>query len=122
MCGLNVGESLSYIAGQCNTNSTYNPGGGENPRFQSTSGVRAMALNGLSGHNLDGEYAYFKAFTQHLKIFTSPVRSTSSSTIEDEIAPMNFRVLVVRVRTGNKASKFTPTIDGLDATQPNITA
>lgn len=120
MCGLNVGESLSYIAGQCNANSYYNTGGGENPRFFSTSGIRPMALNGQTGHNIDGEYGYHKSFNQKLKIFVSPVRSTSASTIEDEIAPMNFRLLVVRVRTGNKASKFTPTLDGLDGTQASL--
>lgn len=120
MCGLNVGESLSYIAGQCNTNSTYNPGGGETPRFLSTSGIRPMALNGVSGHNIDGEYGYQKSFNQKLKVYCFPVATSTASTIASEIAPLNFRVLVVRVRTGNKASKFTPTLDGIDGTQASL--
>ena len=120
MCGLNVGESLSYIANQCNVNTTYNPGGTEVPRFQNTSGIRPMALNGVTGQNIEGEYGYHKSFNQKLKIAVQPVRSTNATTIEDEIAPMNFRCLVVRVRTNKNASKNTPTIDGLDTAQPSL--
>lgn len=120
MAGLNCGESLSVIAGQCNSNTVYNTGGGENPRFLTTSGIRPLGLNGVSGQDIDGEYGYMKSFNQKLKIFVQPVRSTNEETIQDEIAPLNFRVLVVRVRTGNKASKFTPTLTGLDATQPSL--
>ena len=120
MCGLCVGESLAYIANQCNVNTIYNASGTEPPRFQNTSGIRPMALNGVTGQNIEGEYGYQKAFNQKLKISVQPVRSTSTTTIEDEIAPMNFRCLVVRVRTNNNASKNTPTLDGLDTAQPSL--
>jgi hypothetical protein len=120
MCGLNLGESLSYIAGQCNTNSTYNPNGGNAPRFQSTSGIRPLALNGITGNSIDGEYGYQKSFNQKLRVFVNPLTSTDEDTIENAIMPLNFRCLVVRVRTSNKGSKFTPTLTGLDSSQPSL--
>ena len=117
MAGLSIGETLSPVASDCNVNSYYTVG--QPPRFQNTSGIKPMGMNGQTGNNINGDYGYHRHLSQQLKIYTKPILSTSESTIQDNVAPLDFRVLVVRVNP-NKPSKISPTIDGLDTARPAL--